>query len=661
MDDDDFYGPHFLLDLLLAREYSGADVVGTPAEFVFLEDLDRTVRRHGTARDASERFASIVAGGTITISAGAAGLAWAASSPYAASSTSSCSTRCRSVGGTIYRSHGLGFMLRRSSDGHTWTVGDEHFLDEDRLARRVGRVRAHPDPRARRPGDDVSDFLKRAAVRHVKPRLSPERWDRLRGDRQPPQRPDLTQIAARTGTDKWGVHFYTPHYERHLSHLRDEAFVLLEIGVGGYARNRRAARRCACGSATSRRRRSWASTSRTSRSWTGRASRRCRPTRPTRPRSSEVLDRFGVPRVVIDDGSHRPADILATFGFLFPMLPDGAFYAIEDTQTSYWPEFGGQEDPGAPGTTMAFVKALVDGLNHEEFLTPSYEPTYTDRHVRAVHCYHNLVVLEKGDNARAATSGQCCGSATERVPDGSPSKAARRYGNRVDYQVDEPSVVGFWTGTVPRWPSTAIAGSTITRVVGRRTWWLRPSYRLGSQRSGSAATGGQERWQPWPLRRCRRSTCTDAGPSAGSPMTCSGAPAGATAGGRGSRVDTEINYGPSMARPAKKIPAPAGRVRGRLLLTRPACAASTLRWAIGDIATRLVQDDGPLTVLGVPMEWSRMAARPDVRDARGSARQAEGVSLPARAGVGRSALSGAVGSGGQHHPTGPPQLDRPDR
>ena len=47
---------------------------------------------------------------------------------------------------------------------------------------------------------------------------------------------------------------------------------------------------------------------------------------------------------------------------------------------------------------MAFVKALVDGLNHEEFLTPSYEPTYTDLHVRAVHCYHNLVVVEKGDN-----------------------------------------------------------------------------------------------------------------------------------------------------------------------------------------------------------------------------------------------------------------------
>jgi hypothetical protein len=27
-----------------------------------------------------------------------------------------------------------------------------------------------------------------------------------------------------------------------------------------------------------------------------------------------------------------------------------------------------------------------------------YQPSYTDRHVAAVHCYHNLVVIQKGDN-----------------------------------------------------------------------------------------------------------------------------------------------------------------------------------------------------------------------------------------------------------------------
>ena len=53
---------------------------------------------------------------------------------------------------------------------------------------------------------------------------------------------------------------------------------------------------------------------------------------------------------------------------------------------------------------MAMVRRLLDGLNHEEFLDPAYEPSYTDRHVVAVHCYHNLVLIQKGENPRAATS-----------------------------------------------------------------------------------------------------------------------------------------------------------------------------------------------------------------------------------------------------------------
>ena len=246
----------------------------------------------------------------------------------------------------------------------------------------------------------MTDFLKRTAVRHIKPRVSPELWTRLSGhpDRTDRPRRSLTQIARRSGTDKWGVHHYTTHYERHLGHLRDQRFVLLEIGVGGYARSGEGG-----GSL-----RMWKRYFRQAqivgldiedKSFLDRP-------RMTTVQGDQtdaavldsVIERFGVPLVVIDDGSHRPADIIETFRILFPLLPDGAVYAIEDTQTSYWPEFDGSEDRDSPDTTMAFVKRLVDGLNHEEFLDPDYESSYTDTHVRAVHCYHNLVVVEKGDN-----------------------------------------------------------------------------------------------------------------------------------------------------------------------------------------------------------------------------------------------------------------------
>jgi ribosomal protein S16 len=243
----------------------------------------------------------------------------------------------------------------------------------------------------------VIHLLRRTAVRHVKPRVSPELWRRLRSHEAPP-RPSLTELAQHTGTDKWGLHYYTPHYERHLGHLRDQHFVLLEIGVGGYARSGQ-------GGGSLRMWRRYFSHAQIvgldieDKSFLDRP--RLTTVQGDQTDStvlSSVIERFGAPLVVVDDGSHRPADIIETFGVLFPLLPDGAVYAIEDTQTSYWPEFGGSEDRHSPDTTMAFVKRLVDGLNHEEFLDPDYEATYTDTHVQAVHCYHNLVVVEKGEN-----------------------------------------------------------------------------------------------------------------------------------------------------------------------------------------------------------------------------------------------------------------------
>lgn len=244
-----------------------------------------------------------------------------------------------------------------------------------------------------------SELVKGAAVRHVKPVVSPAVWDRLRGHSDPP-RPSLTDIARSTGTDKWGVHFYTPHYERHLEHLRDEEFVLLEIGVGGYARTGQ-------GGASLRMWRRYFPHAQVVGLDIEDKSFVDRPPRMVTVRGSQtdeavlnsVIDRFGAPLVVVDDGSHRPDDIVATFHLLFPQLPDGAVYAIEDTQTSYWPEFGGSVDRSSPDTTMGFVKSLVDGLNHEEFIDDAYQPTYADTHVRALHCYHNLVVIEKGHNA----------------------------------------------------------------------------------------------------------------------------------------------------------------------------------------------------------------------------------------------------------------------
>lgn len=243
----------------------------------------------------------------------------------------------------------------------------------------------------------------RAAEQRLRTRLAPP---------QPPpappaaKPPTLTALARKHGTDKWGTHRYTPHYAASLKHLRSTRFTLLELGIGGFTTS----------SSGGESLRMW-------KEYFPRATivgldivdkshvaedcievytgDQCDPEQLAR-----IVAEHPDLRVVIDDGSHVPAHVLASFATLFPLLPMNGIYAIEDTQTSYWPAWGGQLDPAAEGTSMDLVKKLVDGLNHEEFLVEDYQPSYTDQHVKAVHAWHNLVVIEKGDNREGTNRDQ---------------------------------------------------------------------------------------------------------------------------------------------------------------------------------------------------------------------------------------------------------------
>src|SRR6266851_3050346 len=56
-----------------------------------------------------------------------------------------------------------------------------------------------------------------------------KRWARLAGWFGT----DLSLLAALCGTDKFGVHQYTPIYEEMMSPMRRRPVSLLELGVGG--------------------------------------------------------------------------------------------------------------------------------------------------------------------------------------------------------------------------------------------------------------------------------------------------------------------------------------------------------------------------------------------------------------------------------------------
>jgi hypothetical protein len=139
MDDDDWYGPDFVRDLLLAYGYSGADVVGTPPEFIYVEPLDVTARR----KDATERYHTIVAGGTIMVSRDAFS-AVGGFRPLPRSVDAALLAAVNAAGGSVYRTHGHDYVLRRGAGGHTWDPGLGYFVSRSRTMQQWRGFRPSP-------------------------------------------------------------------------------------------------------------------------------------------------------------------------------------------------------------------------------------------------------------------------------------------------------------------------------------------------------------------------------------------------------------------------------------------------------------------------------------------------------------------------------------
>lgn len=113
----------------------------------------------------------------------------------------------------------------------------------------------------------------------------------------------------------------------------------------------------------------------------------------------KVVSESGDLDVIIDDGSHINDHVIQTFQYLFPKLKKGGVYVIEDTQISYWDEYGGSSSQlNKEGTIYNFFKSLIDALNNEELVLEGYEKSYYDKYIISMHFYHNLIFVYKGDN-----------------------------------------------------------------------------------------------------------------------------------------------------------------------------------------------------------------------------------------------------------------------
>lgn len=210
---------------------------------------------------------------------------------------------------------------------------------------------------------------------------------------------NLIQLAKVFGTDKWNAHWYAQHYQSHFQSLRHKKLKILEIGVGGDTDPK-------SGGASLR---MWKKYFPNSHIYSidihdksALQENRIKIFHGSQADEgllADIHNQVGPFDIIIDDGSHLNEHVLQTFKYLFPLLRVGGIYAAEDIQTSYWPNYGGDSiNLNNPKTSIGFFKSLVDSLNHVEFDKISYQPNYYDRNIVAMHFYHNLVFIYKGNN-----------------------------------------------------------------------------------------------------------------------------------------------------------------------------------------------------------------------------------------------------------------------
>lgn len=126
MDDDDLYDLEHLDDLLDALRYSGANLVGKGAEYVYLAPLDTTIRRFPQGAESRNRN---LAGGTLLLSReDLRHLGGWQAAPRGVDQR--LIDDLERAGGRHHRTHGHGFVLCRQDKGHTWETPVDYFLQQ---------------------------------------------------------------------------------------------------------------------------------------------------------------------------------------------------------------------------------------------------------------------------------------------------------------------------------------------------------------------------------------------------------------------------------------------------------------------------------------------------------------------------------------------------
>ena len=110
-----------------------------------------------------------------------------------------------------------------------------------------------------------------------------------------------------------------------------------------------------------------------------------------------LVDEFGAPDIVLDDGSHQMSHMIASFHGLYPRMPKNGVYVAEDLHAAYWEEFEG--GLRKPSTFIELCKNLIDELNADH-TRGALPPTEFTQSTLSIHFYDSVTVFERGTHTK---------------------------------------------------------------------------------------------------------------------------------------------------------------------------------------------------------------------------------------------------------------------
>ena len=112
----------------------------------------------------------------------------------------------------------------------------------------------------------------------------------------------------------------------------------------------------------------------------------------------EFLTRFasettqdGLFDVIIDDGGHSMNQQITSLDYLWKIVKPGGLYFIEDLQTSFWEQYGGDatNQDREKRTTIRYLQGLMDDM------MAGWENNAITHDLFGIHCTAEICALEK--------------------------------------------------------------------------------------------------------------------------------------------------------------------------------------------------------------------------------------------------------------------------